>query len=84
MPVYKLIVLGAAAAVLGSTPARGEEIRVNKWPDDVPCDAVKKNPDGSYTQLKPIMMGSMPMPAKTYKNTPETRAWDQKCAGKPG
>jgi hypothetical protein len=58
---------------------------IKTWPDDVPCDAVKKNPDGSYTQLIDLMMGNMPMPKKTYgKGSAETRAWDSKCTGKTG
>jgi hypothetical protein len=61
------------------------QTNIKKWPDDVPCDAVKKNPDGSYTQLIDLMMGSMPMPKKTYgKDSAETRSWDSKCAGKTG
>jgi hypothetical protein len=49
----------------------------------VPCDTVKRNVDGSYTQQKDLMMGTMPMLAKTYgKGTAEARAWDQKCGGK--
>jgi len=46
---------------------------------------VKRNPDGSYTQQKDLMMGTMPMPKKTYnKDTTEARAWEQKCGDKSG
>ena len=46
---------------------------------------MKRNPDGSYTQQKDLMMGTMPMPKKTYnKDTTEARAWEQKCGDKSG
>jgi hypothetical protein len=33
--------------------------------------------DGSYAQQKDLMMGTMPMPMKTYgKDTAEARAWE--------
>jgi hypothetical protein len=61
------------------------QTKIKKWPDDVPCDAIRKNPDGSYTQIIDLMMGSMPMPKRTYsKDSAETRAWDSKCAGETG
>jgi hypothetical protein len=73
------------ALALESSAMRAEDIKVNKWPADVPCDAVTRNADGSYTQQKDLMMGTMPMPKKTYgKDTPEARAWDHKCGGKSG
>jgi len=37
---------------LESGAMRAEDINVNKWPADVPCDAVKRNPDGSYSSRK--------------------------------
>jgi len=58
-----VVVLALAA---GNGAIWAEDIQVKKWPDDVPCDAVKKNPDGSYTQLKDLMMGNMPMSNNTY------------------
>jgi len=83
----RLIAFIVIAAVIGlnNSGLRAQDLNVKKWPDDVPCDAVKKNPDGSYSQLKDLMMGSMPMPKKTYtKDSAETRSWDRKCAGKTG
>ena len=42
--------------------------------------AVKKNPNGSYEQLKDLMMATIPMPKKTYgKDTVVARTWDRKC-----
>ena len=81
-PIAPVLILGMLVLDGGGVWA---QTTIKKWPDDVPCDAVKKNPDGSYTQLIDLTMGSMPMPKKTYsKDSAETRAWDSKCAGKPG
>ena len=77
MRLIALIIIVVALA-LESGAMRAEDIKVNKWPTDVPCEALKRNPDGSYTQQKDLMMGTMPMPKKTYgKDTAEARAWDQ-------
>ena len=84
MRLVALIIVVSALA-LESGAMHAENIKINKWPADVPCDAVRRNADGSYTQQKELMMGTMPMPAKTYaKDTAEARAWDQKCSGKSG
>ena len=77
------LIIVVVALALESGAMRAEGIKINKWPADVPCDAIKRNPDGSYTQQKDLMMGTMPMTKKTYdKGTAEARAWDQKCVGK--
>ena len=84
MRLIALIIVVTALA-LESSAMRAEDLKVNKWPADVPRDAVKRNPDGSYTQQKDLMMGTMPMPKKTYGNdTAEARAWDERSGGKPG
>jgi len=75
------LILVVVALALESGAMRAQDIQVKKWPDDVPCDAVKKNPDGSYTQTKDLMMGRMRMEQNTYaKDTTEARAWDRKCS----
>jgi len=79
------LIIVVTTLTLESGAMRAEDIKVNRWPADVPCDAVKRNADGSYAQLKDLMMGTMPMPKKTYgKDTAEARAWEQKCGGKSG
>jgi hypothetical protein len=55
MRLIALIIVVVALA-LESSAMRAEDIKVNKWPADVPCDAVKRNADGSYTQQKDLMM----------------------------
>jgi len=79
------VIIIVSALALESGAMRAEDAKVNEWPADVPCDSVKRNADGTYAELKDLMMGTMPMPKKTYgKDTAEARAWDQKCGGKPG
>jgi hypothetical protein len=64
-----------------SVTAQAQAINVEKWPDDVPCDALRKNPDGSYDVTKPITRFFVTHTGMTYKNTRETKYWDQKCKG---
>ena len=79
------LIIVVTALALESGAMRAEDIQVKNWPADVPCDVIKRNADGSYTQQKDLMMGTMPMLAKTYaKGTAEARVWDQKCGGKSG
>ena len=53
--------------------ARAQAINVEKWPDDVPCDVLRKNPDGSYDVTKPITCFFVTHTGMTYKNTSETK-----------
>ena len=74
------LIIVVTALAFQSGAMRAEDIQVKKWPADVLCDVIKRNADGSYTQQKVLMMGTMPMLAKTYaKGTAEARAWYQKC-----
>jgi len=77
------LILVVVALALESGAMRAQDIQVKKWPDDVPCDAVKKNRDGSYIQTKDLMMGTVRMEKNTFgKGTSAARAWDRKCSGK--
>ena len=77
------LILVVVALALESGAMRAQDIQVKKWPDDVPCDAVKKTRDGSYTQTKDLMMGTARMEKNTFgKGTSAARAWDRKCSGK--
>ena len=79
MQLIALIVVLVALA-LESGAMRAEDIQIKNWPDDVPCGAVKKNPDGSYTQTKELMVGRMRMEKNTFgKDTHEASAWDRRC-----
>ena len=47
---------------------------------EVPCDAFKKNPDGSWTQMAILIAGGALIPAgNNFKNTAETRIIEKKC-----
>lgn len=79
------LILVVVALALESGATQAEDIQVKKWPDDVPCYAVKKNPDGSYTQVKDLVMDRAQMEKNTFdKDSAGARAWDRRCAGKAG
>ena len=68
-----------------SGASRSEEIRINNWPQDIPCDAIKKNEDGSYSQVKDLLMGGGRLSGNTFSNdSREARLWDRKCAQSGG
>ena len=47
---------------------------------EVPCEAFKKNPDGSWTQVATLIAGGALIPAGTnFKNTAESRIIEKKC-----
>ena len=47
---------------------------------EVSCDAFKKNPDGSWTQVATLIAGGALIPAGTnFKNTAESRIIEKKC-----
>jgi hypothetical protein len=56
-----MLILVVFALALECGVMRAEDIQVEKWPEDVPCDAIKKNPDGSYTQTKDLIMDRIRM-----------------------
>jgi hypothetical protein len=68
-----------AFSAAAQTPA---PINVETWPDDVPCDVLKKDPDGTYEVTVPITRFFVTHTSMKYRNTRETRYWDQKCKGK--
>ena len=93
------LIIVLVALSLQSGAMRAEDIQIKNWPDDVPCGAVKKNPagsytqtkelmmgrHGSYTQTKELMMGRMRMEKNTFgKDTQEARAWDRRCIVRGG
>ena len=73
--------IAIAFLVAFSAEARAQAINVEKWPDDVPCDVLKKNPDGAYEVTVPITRFFVTHSSLKYKNTRETQYWDQKCKG---
>jgi hypothetical protein len=69
--------IGFSAAVQAEQP-----INVETWPDGVPCEALKKHPDGTYEITVPWTRFFQTHTAGTkYRNTRETAYWDRKCKG---
>jgi hypothetical protein len=73
MVASSVISYGASAATytISSYPAGLAEVS---------CDAFKKNPDGSWTQVATLIAGGAPIPAgNSFKNTAESRIIEKKC-----
>jgi hypothetical protein len=69
--------------VVAVSPAgQAEPLNIETWPDDVPCDVLKKHPDGTYEMTVPWVRYFTIHSGGTWKNTRETRYWDQHCKGK--
>lgn len=69
-------------ALIASASVHAETYRIDAWPrdlDKVPCDAFKKNADGSWTQTGTIVGGGMTMTGNTFKDTGETKMLEQRC-----
>jgi hypothetical protein len=82
----KLLLVSCALMTI-SLPVLGEELRIEKWPDGVPCNAIHRNPDGSFTQEKGITLSfrNLRMSDNTFAaETAEARLWAAKCNGKTG
>ena len=71
-----------SGTLFAAMPAKSAElIHINKFPDDVPCTAVKKNADGSWTQTKDVALGGVKMGSNTFQpQTNIAQYWDKKCA----
>jgi hypothetical protein len=65
---------------------RAATFTVNQWPQDigkVPCEAWKKNPDGSWAQASPIQAGTLSITGKSFvAGSGEGRMLDAKCPGR--
>lgn len=76
---FAAIVLLSTLVIPGSSG--GEEIRINSWPQDIPCDAIKKNEDGSYSQVKDLQLGGGRVSGNSFlKDSSEAHLLDRKCA----
>ena len=76
------IILSVVAIAFVLPALAAEPINIEKWPDDVPCDKLKKNDDGSYEMTVPWIRFLTVHTGGRWKNTRETAFWDQKCKGK--
>ena len=76
-------VLIAATLLAVSFAARAEmTYTITSYPAglaDLPCDAFKKNPDGSWTQVAILIAGGALIVGLNFKDTKETRIIESKC-----
>jgi hypothetical protein len=82
--LWAVATLCSGIATFSSAQA-ADELSVNKWPDEVPCSALQKNDDGTYTLLRPVIVGGdtdYPMTAgNTFGTTAEYHIWAVNCGG---
>jgi hypothetical protein len=71
------------ASVVISYGASAATYTISSYPAglaEVPCNAFKKNPDGSWTQVAILIAGGALIPAgNNFKNTAESRIIEKKC-----
>ena len=79
----RIFIAIAAAWLAASFAARAEmTYTITSYPAglaDLPCDAFKKNPDGSWTQVAILIAGGALIVGLNFKNTNETRIIESKC-----
>ena len=79
----RILLLAAATWLAVSFAARAEmTYTITSYPAglaDLPCDAFKKNPDGSWTQVAILIAGGALIVGLNFKNTKETRIIESKC-----
>jgi hypothetical protein len=72
-----------AMALVISNGASAATYTIESYPAglaDVPCDAFRKDPDGSWTQVAILVAGGALIPAgNNFKNTAESRIIEKKC-----
>jgi hypothetical protein len=74
---FVVCLVSAATAAAADKP-----INIERWPEDVPCDKLKKHADGTYEMTVPWARFYQVHTGGKWKNTRETQYWDQKCKGK--
>ena len=76
-----LLIVIATSAI--SHPAKSATYTISSYPAglaELPCDAFKKNPDGTWTQVATLIAGGALIPAgNNFKDTVETRIIERKC-----
>ena len=79
----RILILVTATWLAVSFAARAEvTYTITSYPAglaDLPCDAFKKNPDGSWTQVAILVAGGALIVGLHFKNTNETRIIESKC-----
>jgi hypothetical protein len=81
--VSTFLIIAATLLVSSFTARAAGPYTITSYPAglaEVPCNAFKKNPDGSWTQVAILLAGGALIPAGDYsKNTAETRIIENKC-----
>jgi len=73
----------AAAFFLAAIPAYAD-INVTKWPDDVPCNAIKKGPGGVWALTTTVHQGPITRKSgEMFADRPVIEYWDRKCVRRP-
>jgi hypothetical protein len=68
--------------VISSSSARAATYTISSYHGglaEVPCDAFKKNADGSWTQIAILIGGALIPAGSNFKNTAESRIIEKKC-----
>ena len=78
------MLLAAAITLAICGVAKAEMYNIRTWPDDldkVPCEAWKKNPDGSLTQTGTIVVGSTHsvITGNTFSDQATIQVVEKKC-----
>ena len=76
-------ILATGVLLAVGAPARALEYTVQQWPQDigkVPCDAWKKNPDGTWSQVATIRASGQTIVGRSFKSdSGEARMLSAKC-----
>ena len=77
------LIIAATLLVSSFTARAAGPYTITSYPAglaEVPCNAFKKNPDGSWTQVAILIAGGALIPAgNNFKDTAETRIIEKKC-----
>jgi len=81
-PLRVLLLVAAAWLAIGVAARAEVTYTITSYPAglaDLPCDAFKKNPDGSWTQVAILIAGGALIVGLHLKDTKETRIIESKC-----
>lgn len=79
----RLLAICLAVVLLAPRASADDMLNVENWPTDVPCNVLKRYPDGTYEITVPWRRFFTTHNAGVkYRNTRETHVWDATCRGK--
>lgn len=83
MSIRNFCVAATLCAGLAAIGVAQAAVQVSKWPDDVPCDAISREADGSYTLNVAITLvnGDIIPAGLNFQTTDEYSVWTTKCGG---